>query len=65
MKKIFSFPFGVTAIKVADSRRALGILAKNYFGNPSANLVLIAVTGTNGKTTITYLLESILAAGRF
>lgn len=55
----------VTAIKVPSSRRALGILARNYFGNPSSNLVLIAVVGTNGKTTITYLLESILKAAGF
>ncbi len=61
-EKDLQFPREVTAIKVANSRRALGILAKNYFGNPSANLVLIAVVGTNGKTTITYLLESILKA---
>lgn len=54
------FPGPLTVIEVAGSRRALGILAKNYFGNPSAGLVLIAVIGTNGKTTITYLLESIL-----
>jgi UDP-N-acetylmuramoyl-L-alanyl-D-glutamate--2,6-diaminopimelate ligase len=59
------FSSTVTAIKVSDSRRALGILAKNYFGNPSASLELIAVTGTNGKTTITYLLESILKEAGF
>lgn len=50
----------VIAVKVANSRRTLGILAKNYFGNPSAQLCLIGVTGTNGKTTTTYFLESIL-----
>ena len=64
-EKEFRLPSPVTAIKVADSRRALGILARNYFQNPSANLVLIAVIGTNGKTTITFLLESILKAAGF
>jgi UDP-N-acetylmuramoyl-L-alanyl-D-glutamate--2,6-diaminopimelate ligase len=59
-EKDFKFPYQVTAIKVGDSRRALGILAKNYFGNPSAGLCLVGVTGTNGKTTTTYILESIL-----
>jgi UDP-N-acetylmuramoyl-L-alanyl-D-glutamate--2,6-diaminopimelate ligase len=59
-EKNYKSPSPVTAIKVSDSRRALGILAKNYFGDPSAGLTLIAVTGTNGKTTISYLLESIL-----
>ncbi len=56
---------GITTIKVNNSRRSLGILARNYFGNPSADLALIAVVGTNGKTTITYLLESILKTAGF
>jgi UDP-N-acetylmuramoyl-L-alanyl-D-glutamate--2,6-diaminopimelate ligase len=38
----------------------LGILGKNFFDDPSAKLCLIAVVGTNGKTTVTYLIESIL-----
>ena len=54
------FSPAVTAIKVSSSRGALGILAKNFFDNPSGKLTLIAVMGTNGKTTISYLLESIL-----
>ena len=49
-----------TSIRVRDSRRALGVLGKNFFGNPSGALGLVGVTGTNGKTTVTYLLESIL-----
>jgi UDP-N-acetylmuramoyl-L-alanyl-D-glutamate--2,6-diaminopimelate ligase len=61
-EKNMQIPYGGTAIKVTSSRRALGVLAKNYFGNPSAKLCLIGVTGTNGKTTTTYLLESILTA---
>jgi UDP-N-acetylmuramoyl-L-alanyl-D-glutamate--2,6-diaminopimelate ligase len=64
-EKDFEIPDQVTAIKVADSRRALGVLAKNYFEDPSAKLKLIGVTGTNGKTTITYLLESILTKAGF
>jgi UDP-N-acetylmuramoyl-L-alanyl-D-glutamate--2,6-diaminopimelate ligase len=64
-EKDFNIPSAVTAVKVADSRRSLGILAKNYFGNPSAELVLIAVMGTNGKTTISYLLESIFKEAGF
>ena len=55
----------VIAIKVKSSRRALGVLAKNYFENPSAKLCLIGVTGTNGKTTTTYLLESIFKEAGF
>lgn len=61
-EKDFTPPANVAAIQVPDSRRALGILAGNYFNHPSSRLVLIAITGTSGKTTITYLLESILKA---
>jgi UDP-N-acetylmuramoyl-L-alanyl-D-glutamate--2,6-diaminopimelate ligase len=64
-EKDFQAPPQITAIKVTNSRRALGILAKNYFVNPSGNLALIAVIGTNGKTTVTYLLESIFKAAGF
>lgn len=64
-EKDIRLPGGITAIRVNNSRRSLGILARNYFGNPSAGLALIAVIGTNGKTTITYLLESILKSAGF
>ncbi len=53
---------GVTYIKVADSSRALGILASNFFGNPSAKLKLIGVTGTNGKTSVATLLFKLFRA---
>jgi UDP-N-acetylmuramoyl-L-alanyl-D-glutamate--2,6-diaminopimelate ligase len=43
-------------IKTNDSAMALGLAASNYFGNPSASLKLVGVTGTNGKTTIASLL---------
>jgi UDP-N-acetylmuramoyl-L-alanyl-D-glutamate--2,6-diaminopimelate ligase len=43
-------------IKTGDSAKALGIAASNFFGNPSALLKLVGVTGTNGKTTIATLL---------
>jgi UDP-N-acetylmuramoyl-L-alanyl-D-glutamate--2,6-diaminopimelate ligase len=58
-------PAGVTAVRVRNSRRCLGILAKNFFGDPSAALCLIAIVGTNGKTTVTYLLEAILRAAGY
>lgn len=54
-----------TLIRVEDSRAALACLANNFYRRPSEEVVLIGVTGTNGKTTTTYLLRSILmAAGR-
>ena len=64
-QKDIEVPDGVTAIQVSDSRRALGTLAKNYFGDPSSRLTLIGITGTSGKTTVSYLLESILTAAGF
>ena len=49
-------PEGVTGIRVADGRDALGRLASRFFGDPSDELTLVGVTGTNGKTTIATLL---------
>ncbi|MFB3924447.1 MAG: UDP-N-acetylmuramoyl-L-alanyl-D-glutamate--2,6-diaminopimelate ligase [Syntrophales bacterium] len=53
---------GVTVIRVGNSRRTLGLLGRNFYRDPSACLSIIGVTGTNGKTTVTFLLESILKA---
>ncbi|SNX52793.1 UDP-N-acetylmuramoyl-L-alanyl-D-glutamate--2,6-diaminopimelate ligase [Thermoanaerobacterium sp. RBIITD] len=50
----------VTVVKVNDSRKALAKIAANYYGNPSKQLFLIGVTGTNGKTSVTYMIKSIL-----
>ncbi|MBP7341291.1 MAG: UDP-N-acetylmuramoyl-L-alanyl-D-glutamate--2,6-diaminopimelate ligase [Smithellaceae bacterium] len=60
-----TFPDGIVAIRVADSRRALGRLARNFFGDPSSELTLVGITGTSGKTTVSYLLESMLSAAGF
>jgi UDP-N-acetylmuramoyl-L-alanyl-D-glutamate--2,6-diaminopimelate ligase len=49
-------------VVVPDSRRALAPIAARFYGEPSGELALIGVTGTNGKTSTTYLAESILAA---
>ena len=50
----------VPVIYVPDSRRALGLLSACFYDYPSRKLRLIGVTGTNGKTTTTYLIKSIL-----
>jgi len=47
---------GVTYVQVSDANTALAIMASNYYENPSADLQLVGVTGTNGKTTIASLL---------
>tara|TARA_B100000900_G_scaffold37635_1_gene28231 strand:- start:3365 stop:4822 length:1458 start_codon:yes stop_codon:yes gene_type:complete len=47
---------GVVYVSVMSSRKALAIIASNYFENPSSKLNLVGVTGTNGKTTIATLL---------
>lgn len=45
---------------VEDTRKALGCLASIFYGNPSRNLTIVGITGTNGKTTTSYMLASIL-----
>jgi len=47
-------------VLVADSRKALGLLGSRFHGDPSARLKMIGVTGTNGKTTTTYLCKALL-----
>ena len=51
---------GPVQVVVPDVREALARLASAFYGNPSSSLTLIGITGTNGKTTTSYLLESIL-----
>jgi UDP-N-acetylmuramoyl-L-alanyl-D-glutamate--2,6-diaminopimelate ligase len=49
-------------LQVADARLALAALSAAFFGNPSNDLLLVGITGTNGKTTTSYLLASIFEA---
>ena len=50
----------VPYVLVRDSREALALIGVNRFDHPAEKMTMIAVTGTNGKTTVTYLLKSIL-----
>ena len=59
-KEISSPHQGITFIRVRSSREGLARLSNYWYGFPSRELKLIGVTGTNGKTTTTYLMESIL-----
>jgi UDP-N-acetylmuramoyl-L-alanyl-D-glutamate--2,6-diaminopimelate ligase len=52
-------------IKVKDSRKALAKLASDFYGNPSSKIKIIGITGTNGKTTVSYLLEALLKEAGF
>ncbi len=54
-----SIPEGLSVVQVDDTRESLSQVAANFFSHPSKELELVGVTGTNGKTTVTYLLESI------
>jgi UDP-N-acetylmuramoyl-L-alanyl-D-glutamate--2,6-diaminopimelate ligase len=53
---------GPTLVSVPDTRRALAPIARRFYGEPADQLRLIGVTGTNGKTSTTFLIESILEA---
>jgi UDP-N-acetylmuramoyl-L-alanyl-D-glutamate--2,6-diaminopimelate ligase len=50
-------------VQVKNARRALAVLGANWFGHPAENMTMVAVTGTNGKTSTTYLLKSVLEQG--
>jgi len=55
-------PDGIPWVRVSNGRSAMALMAAEFFGNPTASLPLIGITGTNGKTTTTYLVEAILRA---
>ena len=52
-------PIEVPQVKVSNVREVMGLFAANIYGQPSEQLEMVGVTGTNGKTTITYLIEKI------
>jgi len=60
LRKNINLPETVTKILVSDTRLTMALMAKTFYGNPSSAIDLIGVTGTNGKTTVTYLVKSIL-----
>ena len=53
---------GTPYVQVKDSRRALAVAGGNFFGHPAEAMTMVGITGTNGKTTTTYLLKAILEA---
>ncbi len=55
----------ITFVEVQNTKKALAIMASNYFDTPSRNLKLVGVTGTNGKTTISTLLYQLFKNAGF
>ncbi|MDP2041770.1 MAG: UDP-N-acetylmuramoyl-L-alanyl-D-glutamate--2,6-diaminopimelate ligase [Algoriphagus sp.] len=53
---------GITYVQVVNSAKALGIIASNFFDNPSEKIKVVGVTGTNGKTTTVTLLHQLFVA---
>ena len=51
---------GVPFVRVADTRLALALCSKNFFGDPAGRMTMVGVTGTNGKTTSTLLIKHVL-----
>lgn len=60
-----SFQNGITYIEVQSASKALAYMASNYYKNPSENLKLVGVTGTNGKTTVATLLYQLFKKAGF
>ncbi len=56
---------GPAWIEVKDSRKALGQLASRFFQDPSQSLLMVGVTGTNGKTTVVHVSQAILERGGY
>jgi UDP-N-acetylmuramoyl-L-alanyl-D-glutamate--2,6-diaminopimelate ligase len=53
---------GIAWVRVAEPRRVAGLIARECNGRPDESLTLVGITGTNGKTTVAYLVEAIAAA---
>ena len=53
----------ITFIEVPDSREALALISASFYGHPSKSLSLVGITGTNGKTTTSFITKSIIEAG--
>ena len=56
---------GITYLQVQDTQQALAIMASHFYGNPSEELQLVGVTGTNGKTTIATLLHTLFTSAGY
>ena len=57
-----ALPEGVPYLQVPDTRKALGLAARRFYGDPVASLTLVGITGTNGKTSTAFFLRAMLQA---
>jgi UDP-N-acetylmuramoyl-L-alanyl-D-glutamate--2,6-diaminopimelate ligase len=62
MSRPGSWPQAPAMVRVKNVRNAMGLWAAHFYRRPSRNVRLVGVTGTNGKTTLTYLVESMMQA---
>lgn len=62
--KKLDLPDDVCQILVSDARAGLATLAANFYGHPSTKLSVVGVTGTKGKTTVTFMVKAILEAAK-
>lgn len=58
-KELNDYNNEIMYVQVVDSRRALGTISSAFYNNPSENMMVTGITGTNGKTTLTYMLKHI------
>ena len=64
-RKELSLPEDATVIRTEDTRKFLALASANLFGHPTEKLFTVAVTGTKGKTSTSFILKSILDAAGF
>jgi len=62
MEQDIDLPDRVTAVKVKNARRAMAEAARCFYADPTADMKVVGITGTNGKTTVSYLVEALLEA---
>ncbi|OKK07816.1 UDP-N-acetylmuramyl peptide synthase [Streptomyces sp. CB03234] len=59
-ESVWASPADVCAVRVPDTRAAGAAVASRYFGEPGRGMDMVAITGTNGKTSVSYMVESVL-----
>ncbi len=63
-REVPGIPDDITVINVEDTRKAMAVVAGNFYGNPSHELNVIGITGTNGKTSVAWIVAKLLELGK-